>query len=265
MRRVNIIPLFTVMFAALLFSACVELQYQTQETYYTSENITENRIEAFNQAVAKTSFIPREQSLSPNVIWSNPQLSFKGYKNIRYYGYELPNSDVGTNAQIKIDFFKQDYYEYLSVNIFDISPRGHILSPPIIAPSDNISSAIVDRTWISAQPDIITFHTWINLANIKLNFAHPLGGEKDIFLSYYNSPSVELNTRGYKSIAVIMYGPVNPQNCRFRSSLVWNDLTTENKTIVSERIVPVQIEQELPKQRTIIQTKFIPFWETLFK
>ena len=260
---IRILSLSGLLLLVLLPVSCTTIKYQVQEPYYSTEYVTENHTESYSETVTKNSSISQELTLVPYIVWSNPQLKLRGLPYIWYYGYNLADFPHHDTERIKITFFKQQYYEYLSVSVFDMGPRGQILAPPRISPADDIYSKAVPSNWIMAQPAISTFDTWMNLANIKLDFARFLGGKTGLFLNTENADPVELGTRGATDIAVLICGPEKPQNCRFASSLVWQEIVSENSTVISERIVPVTVERQVLKQRAVIQTRQAPFWEVL--
>ena len=143
-----------------------------------------------------------------------------------------------------------------------MDPRGQILAPPLIAASDNITPAPAQLMWITSKEDISTYATWLNSANVKLNFAHFIGGNINLFVNSSTSDPIELDTHGAKDVAVLIYGPTDPQNCRFNTTLIWTENITENVTRTVERSVPVQVEHRILKNKATAQPRQVPFWDT---
>jgi hypothetical protein len=251
------------MLASALFSSCVTVQSSLEEPYYVTEYTTENRTEIYTETVPTVRSVPYEKVLQPYVLWSNPQLEFNGHNSIWYYGYDLSDFPAREKQQIKLVFFKQQFYEYLAVSVFDMDPSGQILAPPLISASDNISSIVVERTWITSKEGISTSNTWFELANMKLNFAHFLGGKTDLFLNSATAYPVGLDTRGSREIAVLIYGPTDAQNCRFNTILAWSENVTDYVTRTAERSVLVPVEHRIIKQKSMLQSSKVPFWESL--
>jgi len=251
------------MLASALFSSCVTVQSSLEEPYYVTEYTTENRTEIYTETVPTVRSVPYEKVLQPYVLWSNPQLEFNGHNSIWYYGYDLSDFPAREKQQIKLVFFKQQFYEYLAVSVFDMDPSGQILAPPLISASDNISSIVVERTWITSKEGISTSNTWFELANMKLNFAHFLGGKTDLFLNSATAYPVGLDTRGSREIAVLIYGPTDAQNCRFNTILAWSENVTDYVTRTAERSVLVPVEHRIIKQKSVLQSSKVPFWESL--
>jgi hypothetical protein len=234
-----------------------------KETYYESLLITENRTETYEGTVAMVKTVSGEEPLTPYVIWSNPSLKFKDNRFIWYYGYKLPAPPSHTGEKIRINLFKQEYYEYSVISLFDMATRGQVLQPPTIAPSDPLNPPAVEWRWITSEGDTSELTNWFNTANTKFNFARFLGGQSDLWMNRGSAYAIDFDTRGARDIAVIITAPTIPQNARFAASLVWTDNVTEYVTRTMERQVPYQVEQRVEKQRTVYKTRQAPFWEAL--
>jgi hypothetical protein len=245
-------------------ASCVPVQYPVKETYYETVLISENRTETYDETVAVVKTLSREEALMPYVVWSNPSLKFKGNKFIWYYGYKLPDSGTHTAEKIRIALYKQDYYEYAVISLFDMAPRGQVLQPPSISPSDPLQPPDVERTWITKDGDTTTLRDWLNLANIKFNFARFIGAQSDLWLNRGSAYDIEFDTRGARDIAVVIAAPTMPQNARFSAFLHWTDNITENVTGTMEHQVPYQVERRVEKQRTVYKIRQVPIWEILF-
>ena len=251
--------------AALLPAfSCVPLQYPVKETYYETGFVTENRTETYDETVAVVKTVSGEEPLIPYVVWSNPSLSFKGNKFIWYYGYRLPGTDARATEKIRITLLKQDYYEYAVISLFDMAPRGQVLQPPVIAPTEPLQPPTVEWLWISKEGDASTLSNWLNTANIKFNFARFLGAQSDLWMNRGSAYSIDFDTRGARDIAVVIAAPTIPQNARHSAYLIWTDNVRENVTRTMERQVPYQVERMIEKQRTVYKVRQVPFWETLF-
>jgi len=252
-RRPNIhaaLVISILMLYSSLLASCVTFKSSSEEPYYVTEYTTENQTEVYTEIVPVEKSIRHEQALQPYILWSNPQLSFNNHQSLWYYGYDLSSFTTHDKQKLKITFYKQQFYEYVAVSVFDMHLRGQILSPPLIAASDNISAIAVRKDWITFKQPSSTYNTWLSLANMKLDFAHFLGGSTDLFMNKATASPVELDTRGSREIAMLINGPTDPQNCRFSVSLVWEELIMENVTRTSERSVPVQVEHKVLKQKT---------------
>jgi hypothetical protein len=261
--------LFLILTAGLLVSllpsvSCVPMQYPVKETYYDTGFVTENRTETYEETVAVVKTVSGEEQLVPYVVWSNPSLSFKGNKFIWYYGYLLPGPASHAEEKIRISLYKQDYYEYSIISLFDMSTRGQVLQPPSIAPSDPLQPPTVEWKWISTEGDSSSLSNWLNTANIKFNFARFLGAQSDLWMNRAKAYSIDFDTRGARDIAVVIAAPTIAQNARYSASLIWKKNVSENVTRTVERQVPYQVERSIEKLRTVYKVRQVPFWETLF-
>jgi hypothetical protein len=262
-HALRMLPFSIVLLLCLVLVSCVTVQYTVQEPYYEIEYVTENVTQAYSRTEPAATGSLHEEMIRPYILWSNPQLKFAGRSYIWYYGYNLSDLPAHENRNIKIIFYNQRYYENVSVSVFDMARRGQLLAPPLISPSDNISAAVTERNWITTEGSIGTFNKWINLANYKLDFARFLGGTTDLFLNIENPSPLVINCRGAKDVAVLIYGPTDPQNCRFNVTFQWSETVTENVTTVSQITVPIQVEHQVMKLKPVVKTKQVPFWEGL--
>lgn len=265
MRSLNLpLPALSLMVLVAMSASCVTMESPHQETYYDTEYISENRSEPFTEVVPVREVITGEDILVPYISWSNASLSFKGIKHIWYYGFDLSDLPGHENEKIKISLGKQQFYEYTTISIFDMSPRGQLLQPPLISHEDKLAPSDIKREMIAMQGDTGTYNNWLNLANLKLNFAMFIGGRSDIWLNYEGPYTVEFSTKGAGNIAVIICGPTVPQNMRLNVTRTWTDNNVKYITVSGEHAVPYQLEKKVAKQRTVIQSRQAPFWELYF-
>jgi hypothetical protein len=244
-------------------ASCVPVQYPVRETYYEPGLITDNRTETYEETVAVVKTVSGEDLLTPYIVWSNPSLKFINNRFIWYYGYRLPGTISRAKEKIRITLLKQDYYEYSMISLFDMAPRGQVLQPPVIAPSDPLQAPTVQWLWISKEGDTSAINNWLNTANIKFNFARFLGGQSDLWMNRGSAYSIEFDTRGARDIAVVIAAPTTAQNARFTASWIWTDNVTEYVTRAMQRQVPYQVERTIERQRTVYKTRQAPFWEAL--
>jgi hypothetical protein len=251
--------------AAVLLSAasasCMTVDTPGEETYYVTEYVTENRTEPFSEVVPVTTYISGEDVLTPYVSWSGAAFLFRGIKHVYYYGYDLSGLPLHESEKIKITFSKQQFYEYTAVSLFDMSPRGQILEPPLISASDTTPPPAIRREMLTMTGDTSTFDKWLDLANLKLNFALFLGGRSDLWLNYEGPYTTEFSIKGGRDLAVVICGPTVPQNMRFNVFRTWSDSAQQYITRTGEHSVPYQLEKKVPKKRTVIQSRQVPFWE----
>lgn len=246
-----------------VFLSCISIPTSHEETYYITEYVTENRSEPFSEMVDMTAIITGEDILSPYISWGAEAFSFKSVKHVWYHGYDLSPLPAHDNETIKVMFSPQQYYEYTSVSIFNMAPRGQILAPPAILTTDEPPPSGFRKEILTMKGDSSTFQEWLDMANFKLNFALLLGGRSDLWLNYEGPCTVECNTRGAKDIAVIISGPTLPQNMRFNVVRTWSDNSTRQVMRTGQRSISYQLEKKTPLKRVIAGTRQAPFWEIL--
>jgi len=253
--------IFTAVLLAVASASCVTIVTPGQETYYVTEYITENRSEPFSEVVPVNVAIAGEDILTPYISWSGAAFAFRGTRHVWYYGYDLSGLPLHDSEKFRVAFSKQQFYEYTAVSLFDMSARGQILEPPLISASDPTLPYGIRREMLTMQGDSSTFDKWLNLANLKLNFALFLGGRSDLWLNYEGPYSAEFSLKGGRDLAVIISGPTVPQNMRLNAFRTWTDNNQQYTTRTGERMVPYQIEKKVPKQRAVLQSRQAPFWE----
>ena len=244
--------------------SCVTIQEPVIQKYIETTYVSENRSETCNEIIPVTRTVMVEEPLIPYVSWSNPRLKFGDHRYLWYYGYDLSKLPVNSPGKLKILLHEQKYYESNVVRAFDMTPRGQILRPPQISAADMANPPQVSWTWITMEGDTSSMDNWINLANIKLNYAHFLGGQANLWSRDSIGQVLELNTRGAEEIAIVISGPTIPQNARFTASLEWEQTTSESQASTGERQFPYQREIKTEKERTIFKARQVPFWELLF-
>ena len=241
--------------------SCISIPTSYEETYYVTEFVTENRSEPFSEIVDVATTITGEDMLSPCISWGAAAFAFKAVKHVWYHGYDLSALPAHASETIKVMFSPQQFYEYTSVSIFNMAPRGQILAPPTILATDEPPPSGFRREILTMTGDSSTFQEWLDMANFKLNFALLLGGRSDLWLNYEGPCTVECNTRGARDIAVIISGPSRPQNMRFNVARTWSDTTNRQVMRTSERSVTYQVEKKTPRKRMVTGTRQAPFWE----
>jgi hypothetical protein len=251
----------TTLLSVVVVPSCITIDTPGKETYYVTEFVTENRSEPFSETVPVTTFISGEDVLAPDIAWSGEAFVFKGIKHVWYHGYDISGLKAHENEKIKVIFSKQQFFEYASIFIFDMSPRGQILSPPRISAADKAAPPDIMRDFLIMQGNSSTFDKWLNLANFKLNHALLLGSKSDLWLNYQGPYAMELDTKGATSIAIIVGGPSVPQNVRFNAMRTWSDSTVKYVTRSGERSVTYQIEKKVAMQREVTTSRQAPFWE----
>jgi hypothetical protein len=251
--------------AALFFlclAGCMTITEPVTQKYMETVYVSENRSEPYTEVVPRAREFYSEQQVIPYRLWSNPELKFHGHQSLWYQGYDLSPAPAGATARLKILLHEQKYYEQIKIRAFDMTPRGQILAPPLIAAADPSDPPRVKWTWITMTGENPLWNDWLSLANIKLNFARFLWGMENLWPSAEGQGRViEFDTRGAREVGIIISGTDQPQNARITVSLLISQPAYDNITVSGERQVPYQRETAVEKQRTIYRERSVPFWE----
>jgi len=74
--------------------------------------------------------------------------------------------------------------------------------------------------------------------------------------------SITFDAKDIKEFAILIN--VAPEIRQPAVKLTWSDDIIEEKTVTKERQVPYEVPVQVEKQRTVMQTKQVPFWEAIF-
>lgn len=81
-------------------------------------------------------------------------------------------------------------------------------------------------------------------------------------IGFNKGDSILCGTKGVKEFAILSC--VNPELRPPDVKLIWSDDIIEKRIVTKERQVSYQIPLQVEKQRTVMQTKKVPFWEAIF-
>lgn len=261
--------LFIAVVIPLVFTvSCVSKQVPVTETYYETEYKTEYKTETYTateNVVVRTS--EGETSLTPISKW-HASIYFTTEKSgtgmTYFYGYEIDASKY-TKSKVKITLSSMAK-GYIGVyNLTDI------IRPPLFRtgwPGEGTVWEWLNPTqpnkW-QEQIDPQTGETyylsqWLGKVNAITSSGRTLSfrpmdtslGNEIIFdAKDINEFAILANTLNVQAISSV--------------KLVWSDDIIEQQTITKERQVPYQVPVQVEKQRTVMQTKHVPFWEVIFR
>jgi hypothetical protein len=112
------------------------------------------------------------------------------------------------------------------------------------------------------QPEVLgDVQVWINDVNaLMMNPARILG--KLLLDKGTTDDSITFDAKGIKEFAIVIN--VEPEIRPPNVNLTWSDDIIEKRTVTKERQVPYEVPVQVEKQRTVMQTKKIPFWGVIF-
>jgi hypothetical protein len=224
---------------SLVFTvSCVNKEVPVTETYYETEYKTEYRTETYTtteDVVVRTS--EGKTYLTP-ISKGYAGIYFKGVGSedtgTYYYSYEIDTSKH-TRSQVKI---------MGQGRVYDLTGVGQISPSPTVIGEGGLVSTPEEQAWLD------------NLNAILTNPERILG------YSTGQVGEISFDAKGIKEFAIL----ANTWNAYAISSvrLVWSDDIIEKRTVTKERQVPYEVPVQVEKQRTVMQTKKVPFWEVIF-
>jgi len=236
--------------------SCVSKEVPVTETYYyETEYKTEYKTESYTETedvVVRTS----EGKTYPTCInkWS-AGIYFKaggaGTGMTYYYGYEIDTSKH-TRSQVKITLSSMAQGH---IGAYDLTGIGQIPNMPttlakwreVDPKTGELSLTPGEQAWFDSLNAIVTNPE--RVLNSQSMGTGPVG-------------EISFDAKGIEEFAIL----ANTFNVYAVSSvqLVWSDDIIEKRTVTKERQVPYQVPVQVEKQRTVMQTKKLPFWEVIF-
>lgn len=235
----------------ILATACVTMEFPVTETYYETQYKTEYKTETYTEtANVAVSTKKSMKYLNPVVQWhdklASPEMpdTYSTY----YYGYSLYDWDFDPSAhhktQVKVAVSGLAQQQKGTIRIYDVTGVGQI--PPMPTPIG------YDFGYFYAA--------WFNTVLIpKLNAARVIGelhtsvGQQDYFI---------FDAKGMTDFAILVTSYTYYTIASVQ--LTWSDDIIEQQTVTRQRQVPTQVPVQVPKQRTVIKTEQVPFWEAVF-
>lgn len=257
---------FVVVLSLIFTVSCVSKQVPVTETYYETEYKTEYKTETYTateDVVVHTS--EGETYLTPISKW-HASIYFTAEKSgtgmTYFYGYEI-EAGKHTKGKIKITLssMAKGY-----IGVYNLTGMSR---PPLFRtgwPGEGTVWAWLDPTQPNKWQEQIdpqtgeTYYTsqWLGKVNAITSTAHPLSF-RPMDTSLGNE--IIFDAKDIHEFAIL----ANTLNAQAISSvkLVWSDDIIEQQTITKERQVPYQVPVQIEKQRTVMQTKHVPFWEVI--
>jgi len=259
---------------SLVFTvSCVSKEVPVAETYYE----TEYRTEEYAGIEEVVTIVEGEDKLEPELAWWNSLMYWSTYPGeeryssesyIWYSGYYLPEHKAA-----RIQFNTRP--KVIQVRAFNVSDVDHIDSPQDVSttglPSVFWGHAPDWPWWKYPQgwkrpPGLdwppLSLSTYLDFFNLILN------SDRQIYTSYLNKSSGnnshDFDISGVTKLALVVemggFSGAYVTDPTSSVKLIWSDELVEEKTVTKQRQVPYEVE----KQRTVMQTKQVPFWEAIF-
>lgn len=233
----------------ILAPACVIREFPVTETYEDIEYKTEYQTETYTE-VEKVVVESRKgrDALTPVSKWYT-SLYYAEYKPIRaayYYGYFI-GQPLHLKNEVVINLSRGVQQFEGIIIVYDLTGVGQIPAQP---------------TAYSVWGPVISVDQmeWLTDVNLILGNARQLGV---VTMGPGAPETITFDARGVWEFAIMVNSHLGHAVSHVR--LNWADETVEEKTVTKQRQVPHQVPYKVTKQRMVIETRAVPFWEVLFK
>ena len=250
MKRLSLFLEILIIISLVFTVSCVTKEVPVTETYYDTEYKTETYNEVEN-VVVKT--LEGKEYLNPVDKWqtnlyflpggaSPGQLAFPlVYELTYYYGYEITTAEH-SRIRVEINVSSTALQQEGEIRVIDLAGVGQIPRKP-----EPPMNKFISETWGKK---------WLDDLNVVVTNPERILGA--LHTGNETQNQIMFDAAGVTSFAIF----ANTWNAYAIKSvkLIWSDDTIEQKTITRERQVLVQVE----KQRTVMTTEKVPFWEAVF-
>jgi hypothetical protein len=287
MKTINILALLLPPLILVFASSCISKEYPVTSTFTETAYRTEYVTEAYTENETTVDSITDSYGLQPFYTWYSQNIAFNGQTNFWYLAYEIPQSPPYDNLRLKVSIWKQLQYESASIRILDMTKGGQLTTPAPAIYGDT-ETGQVKWTWITASTTGTTTSssssggtsenpseestgsttggastTWLDMANVQINQAKFLGGRTNLWSRPEDPQVFELDAGKAQKIGIIICGPQSQWNARVALEGTFTRNTISQKTVTGERQVAKQVPYEVQRQKTIYETRQVPFWEML--
>lgn len=291
-----------VIVVSLVFTAsCVSKEVPVTETYYETEYKTEYKAESYTateDVVVKT--VEGSNLLSPKSKWRTFYVFLIGSEAdcTHYYGYDISiheyvstsrtEAHTGisgpepaprleqklaghTRSQVRVSLGVKPQMHKGIIYAIDLTGACYDQSIPfsgLLFGKEPTARVGLGGIFIPAegcqviQPEVLgDVQVWVNTFNaILVNPARILG--KLLLDKGTTDDSITFDAGSIKEFAIVIN--VEPEIRPPNVNLTWSDDIIEKRTVTKERQVPYEVPVQVEKQRTVMQTKKIPFWGVIF-
>ncbi|MCX6001603.1 MAG: hypothetical protein NTY79_03605 [Chloroflexi bacterium] len=284
MKNISLLLLILTLLA--VFASCISRQYPVTSTYQETAYRTEYASETYTENETAVETLSGQYELTPFYSWYSQNIAFSGQTNVWYIAYDIPQTPPYDNIRLIVSIWKQLQYEPATISVLDMTQGGH-LSTPAPATAGDTGKGQVKWTWItsSSSGTTSTFSSvsstdsgstgstgviggasdsWVDAANTRINQALFLGGRTYLWSKQADPQIIEMNAGRAQKIGVIICGPQNSWNSRITVAANWSSSTTSYQPVTKERKIEKQVPYTVQKQKTIYETRQVPFWEVLF-
>lgn len=246
MRKLGIFFSILVVALPLFAASCVTTEVPVVETYYETEYRTEYKTEPYTETVYEV--VESQQGrtyLNPVVKWYTnvraPEFQYAG--GTYYYGYWIDPTGY-SKAQVEIRISPGGQQQKGLVRVYDITGFGQVPARP---------------TPFNSRRYEFDEIAWLNRLNYTLSNAPMLG---ELLTGVGMDDYIVFDAGSVREFGIF----ATTWNAYTIGSvrLVWVEETLEKKTVTLEKQVPYQVPYQAEKQRTVLETERVPFWQAIF-
>jgi hypothetical protein len=225
----------------VLTVSCVNKDVPVTETYYETEYRTESYIEVVG---CQSDYLTPKWTRSANVYFTSLEWAEAGAQSY-YDGYEISTAKL-SKSQVKLILSQSSLWGILVVNFTGV---GKLPTPP---PRDPLKEKVVYEKGVQKITAVPEFQEWLdNLNAITTDPKHVISFTRS---DEHTGRDIIVDVTGVEGFMVITCVPLFGAPVIEKVQLIWPEEVTK------ERQVPYQVE----KQRTVMQTEKVPFWEVFF-
>ena len=249
MGKSSLLVSVVVAISLVFIVSCVSKEVPVTETYYETEYRTESYTEIGNE---------HRVSLAPKTVWYDwmywKELEWaKLGGSVTYYnGYELSTAKY-SESQVKLTLSPLSQASPWGIVIINLTGVGQLSAPPSRAGG---AGETVARPGELVYIPPSAYQEWLD--NFNSIVTDPKHFVSFIRSDQHTGRDIAVDVTGMDEFAMFITLPVtSPRDAGTiveKVQLIWFDEVTK------ERQVPVQVE----KQRTVMQTEKVPFWEAIF-
>jgi hypothetical protein len=254
MKKLSLLFTLVIVTSLAFTVSCVSKEVPVTETYYETEYKTAYRTETYTtteDVVVKTS--EGQTYLTPASTWQTGlyfRATGSGTSTTHYYGYEIDTEHKTSQVKILVSSTAGGY-----IGVYNLTGVGQIPNMPTTLATWRETNPKTGELWMAPEEQ-----TWLD--NLNAILTNPKRTLRFHQMGVGLDDKISFDAKGISEFAIL----ANTWNERAVTSvtLVWSDDTVEKRTVTKERQVPYEVSMQVEKQRTVMQTKKVPFWEAIF-
>lgn len=278
MKKLSLFLSVVMVTCLVLPASCVNKEVPVSETYYETEYRTEYKTESYTQTedvVVKT--IEDSELLSIKRQWRTSWIYLIGSQAsfTCYYGYDISTQEH-SRSHVQISFTLQPQLHKGIIYVVDLTSACYDQTIPYPDVLFGNLYLIIDEGCQLDQPTLKGalgsggimpgnedeyIRRWVDAFSVLIGNPARILGKLSVDKATTDG-YITFDVKGIKEFAVIT--GVEPELRPPNVKLTWSDDIIEKQTVIKERQIPYEVSVQVGKQRAVMQTKKVPFWEVIF-